>query len=154
MSDYKDILQLKGSVRVQLIGPDGKVKQSHETHNLIVTVGKNFLATYLTPSGHGSNFFDYIALGTGTTPAASSDTALTTEFSGGGYSRSAGTITNSTNTWTNTATFAPGSGTGAVTEAGLFSASTVGTMFSHQVFSAYNKAAVDTLIVAWTISFS
>lgn len=154
MSDINELLKLRGSVKVQLIGPDGKVKQEHEDHNLIVTVGKNFLATYLTPSGHGSNFFDYIALGTGTTSPASGDTALQTELSGGGYSRVVGTVTSSTNTWTNTATFSPGNGTAAITEAGLFSASTSGTMFARQTFAAYNKAAGDTLVVAWTVTFS
>lgn len=154
MSNANEILKLSGSVKVQLIDADGNVKQQHEDHNLIVTVGKNYLASWLQAASQAGPFMSYIALGTGTTSPASGNTALETEFSGGGYSRSQGTLTNSTNTWTNTATFSPGNGTGAVTEAGLFSASTVGTMFARQTFSAYNKAAGDTLIVAWTVTFS
>lgn len=150
----KETFDLNGSVHVQLIGPDGKVKQEHTNHNLIVTVGKTFLATYLTPSGHGANFFDYMGLGTGSTSPAAGDTALQTELSGGGYSRQAGVITSSTNVWQNVDTFSPGNGTGAITEAGLFSASTSGTMFARQVFSVYNKAAGDTLIITWTVTFS
>ena len=65
-----------------------------------------------------------------------------------------GTLTPSSNTWNNTATFAPGNGTGAVTEAGLFTAASVGTMFARQVFGAYNKAAGDTLVISWTITLS
>lgn len=154
MFNVNEVFKLKGSVKVQLIGPDGKVKQEHEEHNLIVTVGKNYLATWLTGLTQSGPFMSYIGLGTGVTSPASGDTALQTEFSGGGYSRSQGTLTASTNTWTNTATFSPGNGTGAVTEAGLFSASTSGTMFARQTFSAYNKAAGDTLVVAWTVTFS
>lgn len=150
----KDCFLAKGSVKVELRDEHGNLKQSHEEHNLIVTVGKTFLANYLTPSGHGSNFFDYIALGTGATAPAASDTTLQTEFSGGGYTRVVGTVSSSTNTWQNTSIFGPGNGTGAVTEAGLFSAITVGTMFARQVFSVYNKAAGDTLTVTWSVSFS
>lgn len=154
MLDINSNIQLKGSVKVQLIGPDGKIKQEHEDHNLIVTVGKNYLATWLAANSQAGQFMGFIGLGTGTTAPASGDTALQSEFSGGGYSRVNGTLTSSTNTWTNAATFNPGNGTGAITEAGLFSASSSGTMFAHQVFSAYNKAALDTMTVTWTITFS
>ncbi len=154
MLDLNMNINLKGSVKVQLFGPDGKLKQEHEDHNLIVTVGKTYIATWLAAASQAGEFMSYIGLGTGVTAPSSGDTALQTEFSGGGYSRSLGTLTSSTNTWTNTATFNPGNGTGAVTEAGLFSAITSGTMFARQTFAAYNKAAGDTLTVAWTVTFS
>ncbi len=141
-------------MKVQLRDEYGNLKQEHEDHNLIVTVGKNYLATWLAAASQGGEFMSYIGLGTGTTSPAAGNTALETEFSGGGYSRSQGTLTSSTNTWQNSAVFSPGNGTGAVTEAGLFSASTSGTMFARQTFSAYNKAAGDTLTVTWSVSFS
>lgn len=147
-------IKVTGSVHVQLIGPDGKVKQEHTDHNLVVTVGKSYLATWLAAASQAGEFMTYVGLGTGTSGPASGDTALQTEFSGGGYSRSDGTLSSSTNVWTNTATFAPGNGTGAVTEAGLFSASTSGTMFARQVFGVYNKAAGDTLTIVWSVTFS
>lgn len=150
----KESITLKGYVKVQLIGPDGKIKQSHENHNLIVTVGKTYLAAWLAAASQAGKFMSYIALGTGTTAPISGDTTLQTEFTGGGNSRSLGTLTSSTNTWNNTAVFAPGNCTGAVTEAGLFTASSIGTMFARQTFSAYNKAAADTLTVSWTVTFS
>lgn len=150
----KDFFEMKGSVKVELRDADGKLKQSHENHNLIVTVGKNYLAAWIAAASQAGPFMSYIALGTGSTSPAAGNTTLQTEFSGGGYSRVQGTLSNSTNTWQNTAVFLPGNGTGAVTEAGLFSASSVGTMFARQVFSAYNKAAGDTLTVTWSVSFS
>ncbi len=52
------------------------------------------------------------------------------------------------------ATFSAGEGTGAVTEAGIFNASTSGTMLCRTVFSVVNKAAGDTLQVTWTVTFS
>ncbi len=153
-SKKEEFIHVRGSVKMQLIDEHGNVKQEHEDHNLIVTIGKTYLATWLAAASQSGEFMSYIALGTGTTSPSASDTALETEFAGGGYSRVQGTLTSSTNTWQNSAIFSPGNGTGAVTEAGLFSASTSGTMFARQTFAAYNKAAGDTLTVTWSVSFS
>lgn len=154
MEKKEEFIHLKGSVKVQLFDKDGNLKQSHEDHNLVVTAGKNYLAAWLQAASQAGKFMSYIALGTGTTSPASGNTTLETELSGGGYSRVQGTLTNSTNTWTNTAQFDPGNGTAAITEAGLFSASSSGTMFARQTFSAYNKVAGDTMIIAWTVTFN
>lgn len=156
MEKLNEQVKLSGSVNVRLIGPDGKVKQEHTDHNLVVTVGKTYLTTFMTPGNHntGTEFAQFVGLGTNSSGPTNGDTTLGAELSGGGYSRATGTITNASNVWTNTSTFAPGNGTGAITEAGLFSASTVGTMFARQVFSVYNKAAGDTLIVVWNVTFA
>lgn len=150
----KESFQVRGSVKVQLFDENGNLKQEHENHNLVVTVGKTYLAAWLAAASQAGPFMSYIALGTGTTAPSASDTTLQSELTGGGNVRVQGTLTSSTNTWQNSAVFLPGNGTGAVTEAGLFTASTVGTMFARQTFSAYNKAAGDTLTVTWTVSFS
>jgi hypothetical protein len=49
-------------------------------------------------------------------------------------------------------TYAAGTGTGAITEAGIFNASSSGTLLSHVVFSAINKGAADSLTITWTIT--
>jgi hypothetical protein len=154
MEDLKDTMKLTGSVNVKLIGSDGKIKQEHTDHNLVVTVGKSYLASWLTAATQSGPFMSYIGLGTGTSGPAAGDTTLDTELSGGGYSRVQGTLSSASNTWSNTATFAPGNGTGAITEAGIFSASTVGTLFAHQVFAVYNKGAGDTMTIVWSVSFN
>ena len=150
----QEFMKLTGSVSVKLFGPNGELKQSHVDHNLIVTVGKNYITAWLAAATQSTEFMSYVALGTGTTSPASGDTALQTELSGGGYTRVQGTLTSSTNTWTNTVSFGPGNGTAAITEAGLFSTITSGTMFARQVFAAYNKAAGDTLQITWSVSFN
>lgn len=154
MDQLKETIKLKGSVHIRLIGPDGVVKQEHTDHNLVVTVGKSYLAAWLAAASQAGEFMTFVGLGTNASGPTSGDTALGAEFSGGGYSRSDGTLSSLSNVWTNTATFNPGNGTGAITEAGLFSASTSGTMFARQVFSVYNKAAGDTMIVVWSVTFS
>lgn len=154
MNQMNDVIKLSGSVSVKLIGPDGQVKQQHTDHNLVVTVGKSYLAAWLAAASQSGEFMTFVGLGTNSSGPVSGDTALGAEFSGGGYSRSDGTLSSASNVWTNTATFSPGNGTGAITEAGLFSASTSGTMFARQVFSVYNKAAGDTMVIVWSVTFS
>ena len=83
-------------------------------------------------------------------PASASDTTLQTELS----TRVAGTLSSSTNVWQNQATFGPGVDTGAITEAGIFSASSAGTLFARQVFPVVNKAAGDSLQLTWQVTFS
>ena len=61
----------------------------------------------------------------------------------------------STNTIAYVSSFEAGDATGAVVvEAGIFNASSSGTMLCRVVFSAINKAADDTMSVTWTITLS
>jgi hypothetical protein len=158
MADRKrtknDGIKVTGHINIKLLGPDGKLKQEVDKSNLVVTVGKAYLATWLAAASQPGEFMSYIALGTGMTAPTVGDTTLQSEFSGGGYSRQVGILTSSTNTWQNQATFGPGNGTGSITEAGLFSTVTSGTMFARQVFSAVNKGAGDTFILTWQVQFN
>jgi hypothetical protein len=154
MESLNESISLTGSVTVKLIGPDGVVKQEHTDHNLVVTVGKSYLAAWLAAPSQAGKFMSYIALGNVATGPASGDTALNSECTVGGYSRSLGTLTSLSNVWTNTATFAPGNGTDAIVEAGLFTAVTAGTMLAHQTFPVYNKQAGDTMVIVWNVSFN
>ena len=146
----QDYFQVKGSVHVQLIDENGNIKQEHTNHNLIVTVGKTYLASWLAAASQAGEFMSYIGVGTGTNAAAAGDTDLQTPLP----TRVLGTLTSSANTWQNVAVFNPGVDTGAITEAGLFTASSSGTMFARQVFAVYNKQAGDTLQITWTVTFS
>jgi hypothetical protein len=153
-NEQNDTIKIKGSVRKQLFAEDGSLKYDHTDSNLVVTSGKNYLAAWLAAASQPGEFMSYVGLGTSSTAPAVGQTALVSEFSGGGYSRQVGVLTSSTNTWQNVSTFGPGNGTGAVTEAGLFNISSSGTMFARQVFSAVNKGAGDTLILTWQVTFN
>jgi hypothetical protein len=149
MSEFRESQKATGSVRKQLFNEKGVCIYDHTDHNVIVTVGSAYLASYLviaTPP-----FMSWVGLGTGTTPASSSDTAL--EIPLPTYIQ--GTLSSPSSTvWQNVATFGPGVNTNsAITEAGLFSASSSGTMYAHQVFSAIDKTAGATLVVTWQVTF-
>jgi hypothetical protein len=93
----------------------------------------------------------HMAVGSGTSAAAAGDTALGTQIS----SRVALTSTTVTsNAVAYVAAFGAGVSTGAITEAGIFNASTAGTMLCRTVFSVVNKAAADTLQITWTITIN
>jgi len=143
-------LKVKGHIKFVLFDSDGNLKETKEVDNIVVTVGKNYLATWLAAASQAGEFMSYVALGTGTNAAMASDTTLQTELS----TRVQGTLTSSTNVWQNVASFGPGVDTGAITESGLFSVSSSGTMFARQTFAVINKGAGDTLQVTWQVTFS
>jgi len=146
----EDTLKLTGHINFKLYDDNGLLKEEKDIKNLVVTAGKNFMAAWLAASSQANPFMNYIALGTGSTPAQTSDTGLDIESA----TRVAGTVTSSTNVWQNVATFGAGVNTGAITEAGIFSANVSGTMLARQVFSVINKAVGDSLQVTWQITLS
>jgi hypothetical protein len=93
----------------------------------------------------------FIALGTGTTAAASTQSALVTELdrNAATYAHTAGT-----KTLTFSAGFVAGDATGAITEAGVFNAATAGIMFDRVVFPVVNKGADDSLTAVFTFTMS
>lgn len=147
---FNENLTPKGRIKFDLYDASGNLKDSREINNVITTVGKNFLAAWLIAATQSDYFMKYIALGTGATAASASDTTLQTELP----TRVIGTLSSSTNVWTNSALFGPGVNTGAITEAGIFSASIAGTLFARQVFAVINKAVGDSLQVTWQVTFS
>lgn len=143
-------IKLTGHINLKLYDSNGVLKDERDLKNLVVTAGKNFLAAWLAAASQAGRFMEYVGLGTGTTAPQLTDTNLQTALP----TRATGTITSSTNLWQNQATFGAGVNTGALTEAGLFSESSGGTMFARQVFPVVNKAAGDSIVFTWQISIS
>jgi len=141
-------LKASGSLRVVVTGADGKVKEEHQFKNLVVTVGKNFVASRMV--GTASAVMSHMAVGSNNTAAAANDTALGAEL--GRVALATSTAT--TNVVTYTATFPAGTGTGAIVEAGIFNASSAGTMLCRTVFAVVNKGVDDALSITWTITIS
>ncbi|QDP46087.1 MAG: hypothetical protein Tp172DCM1112201_18 [Prokaryotic dsDNA virus sp.] len=138
----KDGLKLKGKLTIAL---NDKVVQ--EVPNLVVTAGKGYVADRMA---NNSTVIGYMAIGTGSTAAAAGNTALGSESA-----RTALTSTNvSGAVVTYVDTFAAGTGTGAITEAGLLTASSGGTMLARTVFSVVNKGANDAMTITWTVTVS
>jgi len=144
----KDSLKLTGAVSLVLRDKDGNVKQTKEAKNLIVDTGLNFICDRMKDD---ETAMTHMALGSGTTAAAAGDTALGSQL-GSRVSLTSSTVTD--NQIVYVCSFPAGSGTGAVTEAGIFNAASAGTMLCRVVFSTVNKSADDTLQITWTIQLS
>ena len=143
-----DGLPVRGHVLVEVYGPDGLLKETRETDNLVVDAGEAHIADRLSSSPSGAAM-GWMAIGTGATAAAFGNTALGAEID-----RNATTsITDSANVVTYVGNWAAGDGTNsAITEAGIFNAASTGTMLARAVFSAINKGASDTLAITWTVT--
>jgi hypothetical protein len=148
----KENLKLTGRLNIVLKAPDGTVKDSREVDNLVVNTGLAFIVSRMV--GTSSNVMSHMGVGTGTTAAAAGNTALETAL-GSRKSLDSTTIAGSNNEQVvYVATFAAGESTGAITEAGVFNASTSGTMLCRTVFSVVNKGAADSLVITWTITLA
>jgi|TARA_R100000084_G_C4605128_1_gene125195 hypothetical protein len=143
MSGINDQLQLKGHLQIHL---NDELVQ--DVDNLVVTAGKNYVASRIKDAS--ATAMSHMAVGSGTTAAAAGNTALGSEL--GRVSLTSTAVSNAVVTYT--ATFAAGTGTGAVTEAGILNASSSGTMLCRTVFSVVNKGANDSMTVTWTVTVS
>lgn len=144
----KDSSKVTGSVNVVVRGDDGAIKQEFTVPNLVVDAGLDYIASRM--EGTSDTVMSHMAVGTGTTAADAADTALETEAA-----RVALTSTTVTdNAVAYVATFAAGTGTGALTEAAILNASSGGTMLCRTVFSVINKGASDSMTVTWTVTIS
>jgi hypothetical protein len=150
----KDGIKITGEFELILRGPDGRVKTRRRAKNLVVDAGLNLICSHLKESSAAVP--SHMAIGTGSTTAAASDTTLVTECSGGSYARQAlSSVLNTTNkTITYTNLFDANVGTGQIQEAGIFTASTAGTMLARVTFSSLQKDAVDTLTITHTITLA
>ena len=138
-----DNLKLKGRLNIAINGETVK-----EVDNIVVTAGKGYVASRMKDAS--ATAMSHMGIVTGSTAAAASDTAL-----GSQSVRQALTSTTvSSNEVTYVATFSAGSGTGAITEAGIFNASSSGTMLCRTVFSVVNKGASDSMTITWTVTVS
>ena len=142
----QDSIKLTGELRITVTNPKGNVKHEVVVPNLVVTAGKNLIASRLKDTTDAA--MSHMAIGTGSTAAAAGDTTLGTEA--GRVALTSTTVT--ANAVAYVATFGAGTGSGAITEAGLFNASSSGDMLCRTVFSCINKGAGDTIGITWTVT--
>jgi hypothetical protein len=115
-----DRATVNGRIKIELFDFRGLLIDLREYENLVVTSGKCAMAS--RTKGAATAVPSHMAVGTNNTAAAVADAALGAEV---GSSRTALTSTTISNTLdTFVCTFPAGTGTGALTEAGLFNGTT------------------------------
>ena len=146
MSNVNDGLKLKGKLTISL---NDDVVQ--EVDNLVVTAGKEFVASsILKTTSNSPAAMTHMAIGSGTNNPAAGDTALQTEL--GRVSLASSSASGAVVTYT--ANFGAGTGTGAVTEAGILNASSSGTLLCRTEFNVVNKGSADSMTITWTVTVS
>jgi hypothetical protein len=134
-----------------------------KTENLVVLVGKKWVANRLKDTGTSPTHtikseMSHMAIGKDTTPNSgativnAANTTLVDEVDRNTLTVDGGTVTD--NTIEYACTWAAGDGTAAITEAGIFNASTAGDMFARTKFAVVNKGAADSMTITWTITVS
>jgi hypothetical protein len=146
MSNVNEQLNMTGHLQIRL--NDELVR---DVPNLVVTAGKGFVATRMI--GTGAGVMTHMEVGTGTTDPVAGNTTLESAVSS---SRTAFTSSAAVSgaVVTYITAFAAGTGTGALTEAGIFNASSGGTMLCRTEFAVVNKGAADTMTITWTVTVS
>lgn len=139
----KDGLKLTGKLSIAI---NNKIVR--EVPNLVVTDGKEYVASRMKDTT--ADAMSHMAIGTGSTAAAASNAALGAEA--GRVSLASTTVT--ANEVEYVATFAAGTGTGAITEAGILNAASAGDLLCRTVFSVVNKGASDSMTITWTVTVS
>ena len=145
---HEDV-KAKGQVTITKTNEFGEVTQSFTVPNLVVTTGKIYIAgKMIATTADTPVHMSHMGIGTGTASPADADTTLGTQT---GRVLLSGNLQDN-NSITYTATFPAGTGTGAITEAGIFNAATNGTMLCRTVFPVVNKQAGDTIAVTWRVT--
>jgi hypothetical protein len=148
-------LKATGQVHIQVFDAAGNLKEEHKVKNLVVTVGKQHIAAKIAATTNSPASMTHMAIGSGSGTPAAGDTQLGTELGRVGLTGGGGSV--STNTITYTATFPAGTGTSTspgIQEAGIFNASSSGTLLCRTTFPSVAKASGDSIAVTWVVTVS
>jgi len=150
-----DIIGITGKVKLRVTDKDGNFKYETDIPNLVVTTGKNHIAAriagLLSGSGQEGKTISHIGFGTSTATPTIADTDLASIL-GVRVPVSSITHTAGTNIVTVSASFTGYAGN--VTEAGMFTQLTTGTMVCRTTFSSIPLLATDGLAIIWTLTIN
>ena len=142
----KDFLSAKGVLSIVVRDENGDLKQQYDATNLVVDTGLAYIASRMKDTTKTA--MSHMAIGSGATAPAAGNTTLGSQL--GRVALTSTTVT--ANSVAYVATFPAGTGTGAVTEAGIFNASSAGDMLCRTTFDVINKAAGDSMTITWTVT--
>jgi hypothetical protein len=147
METIKDGIGIIANLRVELFDEHGNLKDVREVHNTVTTAGDYGAADQILASPTLAKP-GWMAIGTGS-PAATLLGAEVARVAFDSKLRTNAIVTM-------IATFAAGTGTGSITEAGVFDVVTANTvnMWMSASFGVVTKAAADTLQLTWTLTFA
>lgn len=145
-----EMVKANGRLTIEIFSSSGLLKEKVNVPNLVVTTGRNYIASRMT--GTTPAVMSHMAVGTGTTEPVIANTTLETELARVALD-SQSTVDNVS---TYIATYGAGVATGAITEAGIFNAAGagLGTMLCRTVFGVVTKAVDDIMVITWNVTVS
>lgn len=161
-----NFVNLGGTLAIARFDSTGKLVEDRFYSNIVVSVGKNWIASRMKDTGLPLQM-SHMAVGgnaaVGSNPAKTTPVVGDTQLSTGGspalselarvaLTAAGGTVAGAVVTYAST--FAAGSGTGSLVEAGIFNSATAisGTMLCKTSFDVVNKAAGDSIAITWTVT--
>ena len=146
-----DGMPINTNCHIVLRGADGLIKTTRDIHNSVNPNGDKHVANLL--SAIDDDTMSHMASGTGS-DAGSSATTLTTENSRVALDSTTQGTAAADNDVVYVATFPAGTGTGTITEAGIFNHVTTdtGDLLCYSHFTGIAKAAGDALEITWTLT--
>ena len=141
-----------GEILLQLFDKNGRLKQEVRTPNIVTDLGRSHLANQLSLVAIASPI-SYIAIGSGSGQVVS-DQELDNELGRGVISSVSQGTGDEAHKVIYVAEVEQNVGTGTITEAGLFNASTGGTMVCYKEFTAIEKTITDSLVITWKIAIN
>lgn len=148
----KEKSTMKGHVKLELFGPDEKLKGVWEYDNTITVAGD--LITADAMSDRGETLPSHMGVGTTSGGKNTASNALEAQVNPrvvlDSTTQGAGADDNDV-IWV--CTFGAAVGTGALVEAGIFNHLSAGDMYAYQEFAVINKGAADSLVITWTCTY-
>lgn len=154
----QDKTKIKGRVRLQIIGVDGKLREDTGfIDNATMNAALAVFAGLMGNTG-SQTAFTFLALGTSNTAVSASQTALGAEITTNGLQRAAATVsrvtTNQTNDTLNLTKTFVASASFTVEEVGYFNASSSGVMGGRQLTTSKTVASGESIVIIYQIIFS
>ena len=145
-----EMVKATGRLSIEIFSSSGLLKEKINFPNKVVTTGRNYIVSRMNTTAPAA-VMSHMAVGTGTTEPVLADIALESQL-GSRVALDSQTI--NANVITYIATFGAGVATGALTEAGIFNASTFGTMLCRTTFGVVTKAVDDIMVITWNVTVS
>lgn len=125
-----------------------------EVHNVITTVGRDFIHTQSYGTGPAANGLNYIGLSNDALTETSASTVLSNEIAANGLARAIGAVAHTVGTAVTTVdkTFTCTTAPQAAQKAALFTAGAAGTMNHALAYTQRSLQIGDTLQVTFTIT--
>jgi hypothetical protein len=143
---FKSSVKMSGRLIIKKFNEKQELLYQTEVENLVVTAGKNFIASRIVSDS--ADIMGYMAIGDNATVSALPQTSLSNQRARVATS----TASAVDNNITFTASFGAGVGTGSIQEAGIFNASSSGTMLCRTTFPVITKTSGETIAISWVVS--